>query len=111
MSIYTISFDEWEAKVKISEDPETIELLKTQLLFFITEKKMQGSADDVIIDLYLHQIATPLISESMEWNKNGVISAFEKDYEGFLSIDGSMGVELLSCESWSFSCFNIEKTG
>ena len=110
MATYTISNDYiWESKLEIKEDQKTRDLIETQLLFFMTDEQIElAVADNGLIETYLEQIAKSLITESMQWNKHGVIKAIG-DYEGFLPIDGTMGVELISIDQWAFDDFDIER--
>jgi hypothetical protein len=103
---FKLTFDWWEAVVEIEQNEKTIGHIKDQLSFFTGGQRTIDNAEnnEEIIEAYLRQIARSLVVESMDWKLEGVIDQIADDmYEGFLPIDGSFGVKLVSIDNWEFS--------
>ena len=101
---YKLTFDWWEAVLEIKDDEKTKNHMKDQLLFFSGGQELIDNEDGDITQAYLKQTTPSLIKESMEWKKGGVINQIADNmYEGFLPIDGSFGVTLISIDNWEFA--------
>lgn len=104
-----ITFDWWTAVLEVDETAKTLEGMKNQLLFWMSGQDRIESHHGDIESAYLTMLAQRLISLSTEYNTRGVKDEF-KDAEGWLPIDGSHGVNLISVDGWEFgqSDFSIE---
>lgn len=103
---YKLTFDWWDATIEIDQDEKTLDNIKSQLSFFTGGQRIIDNAENAeeIIEAYLRQIARSLVIESMDWKLAGVIDKIADDmHEGFLPIDGSFGVKLISIDNWEFS--------
>lgn len=101
---YILTFDWWEAVLEIKDDEKTLGHMKDQLLFFTGGQDLIDDEDGDVTVAYLKQTTPSLIKESMQWNKSGIITQIaDSMYEGFLPIDGSFGVTLISVDNWEFA--------
>lgn len=100
---YKISHEWWDAILEINDDEKTKEAMKEQLMFFMGGQKMIDQADGDITRAYLESISKHILIESMRFTSpKGVIEAIG-EYEGFIPLDGSCGVKLVSVDTWEFS--------
>ena len=109
MTRYKITFDWWDAIIEINDDEKTKSHMKDQLLFFMNGQDLIDQGDGNITKAYLKQLTPHIIEESIRWKKGGIIDQISGDmYEGFLPIDGSFGVTLVSADHWEFPESDIE---
>lgn len=104
---YQIVFDWWDALLEISDNQETKEAIKKQLLFFSDGQKLLDAENGDVIQAYLKQMSTQFITASIDCTQSGVMKLFQ-DKDGFVPIDGSKGVKLLSIDNWVFHLSDFE---
>lgn len=104
---YQIVFDWWDALLEISDDQETEEAIKKQLLSFSDGEKLLNSENGDVIQAYLKQMSTQLITASIDCTLSGVVKLFQ-DKDGFVPLDGSKGLKLLSIDNWVFHLSGFE---
>ena len=96
-----IEFDWWEAVVEIDGKPETIEIMKEQLLFWVGGQRRIDKANGDVEFAYLEMLGEFLITESMGWSLEGILCQAEAR-EGWHSLCGKYGIKLISVDSWEF---------
>jgi len=96
-----ISFDWWEAEVEIDESEKTLEIMRSQIMFWMDGEKELVRYDGNAEKAYLKMLGQELLPMSREYNLSGILSEFE-DLEGWAPLDGSFGVKLISVDSWYF---------
>jgi hypothetical protein len=104
---YHIKFDWWEASIQIDDSPATIEAMKEQLLFWTGGQTLIDDYDGDVTHAYIRQTAPIIIDLSRNKNTYGIIHEL-KNMEGFLPIDGSIGIKLVESESWEFAYDDFE---
>ena len=111
MSIKTFKFnyDHNEAEVvfKVDTDVFTNEHAKATLEFFIWDYDKHN--DPITEVLKKYAIEAIRVATIYSFNVRGVISEF-KDKEGFASVDGSLGLTLLSVEGYEFDDDKLDYT-
>ena len=100
MKTVVISFDWWEAVIRLSDNIEN--LMKSQLLFWMDGQQRIDREGGDIEQAYLKMLGEELIKYSMEYNFFGILNKFE-DKEGWCPLDGSEGIQLMSINNWEFS--------
>ena len=73
-----IEFDWWIAEVEIDDKPETIELMKEQLLFWSNGKYRIATANGNIEQAFLKMLGLFLINESIGHSLEGVLCAIDE---------------------------------
>ena len=101
MYIKKIEFDWWQAVVEIDGKPETLELMKEQLLFWMGGQGRINTAKGNIEQAFLKMLGQFLIYESIGHTLEGVLCAID-EAEGWASLRGKYGVKLIYVESWEF---------
>lgn len=96
-----IEFDWWEAVVEIDDKPETIEVMREQLLFWMGGQERINAAKGDIELAFLKMLGQFAINESIGHTLEGVLCAID-DTEGWASLRGKYGVKLISVDSWEF---------
>ncbi|WP_080806978.1 DUF2528 family protein [Desulfamplus magnetovallimortis] len=104
---YQIVFDWWDALLEISDSQETKEAIEKQLRSFSDGQKLLDEENGDVIQAYLKQMSTQLITASIDCTLSGVVKLFQNK-DDFLSLDGSMGVKLLSIDNWVFHLTDFE---
>ncbi len=97
---YTYGFHEAGATFEVDTEKFTEEMAKQNLQFFIWHYDPEADPTDEIMKKY----AIQAIQQATFNNHNvrGVISDFE-NLEGFVSLDGSQGITLLSVDAYEFN--------
>ncbi|TAJ13034.1 DUF2528 family protein [Marinilabiliaceae bacterium JC017] len=93
-------FGEIESTIQVDfNHPDVIEIIRQTVNFFITDKKLKNYYDGDVIVAFLKLLAAKIarIQAATDYNTTGVISKM-KEEEGFLNIDGTLGVKLIYCE-------------
>lgn len=98
---YQIVFDWWDALIEINDNQETREAIKRQLLSFSDGQQLIDAEGGDIIQAYLKQMSTQLITASIDCTLSGVVKLYQQK-DGFIPLDGSKGVKLLSIDNWVF---------
>lgn len=97
---YTFIYDEYEASVIfLVTDKLTKEMAKEALGFFIWEYDKENNPIDELLKKYAIQAIEAASAENL--NEYGVKYWFERN-EGFLALDGSMGIELKMIDGYTF---------
>ena len=86
---------EYHGKIYTLEDS-----LKTSLNFFLGGKELLEDSDGDSYIAYARFIGQKILTHSMTWNDDGIINQF-KNAEGYLRLDGSHGVKLISAGDFS----------
>jgi len=102
MKTVKLTYDWWEAVLEVDESKATKAVMKEQLLFWLGGQDRINEADGDVEKAYLKMLAGRLILLSMEWNVEGVKDQI-KESEGWVPIDGTYGVKLVSIDAWEFS--------
>lgn len=90
----------WDCKILIDfNHPNIQEKIKAMVQFWIGWESRLDDEDGDYTKAFLRQIAREIYIISFDgWNKEGVIQQFE-EREGWYSMDGSNGIEILSVTS------------
>jgi len=97
----------WESRIEVDNDFKneccgveyTTEMYaKESLLFFSGGEDLLEEYNGDVFRAYFKLITPTLMKESLDWNKAGVISQIA-DMEGWVPLDGSCGIKLVSCDS------------
>lgn len=94
-----MSFEGWEAEVKIDDRVNPKEMMEEQLLFWTAGESRIAKEDGDIEKAYLKMLAQEMLPLSQGLNISGVKSEF-KNREGWGSLDGKFGVTLTAIDSW-----------
>lgn len=96
-----ITYEWWDAVVEIDEGPETTEMMKEQVLFWMGGQQMIDREKGDVELAYLKMLGRALIRLSMEYNMTGVLDEMD-EREGWAPLRGKHGVTLISCDQWDF---------
>jgi len=101
-----LTFDWWEAVVEVERCDKTTEKMKAQLLFWMNGQHRIDEEKGDIEKAYLKMLTQQLIYLSMEFSISGIKDEF-RGMEGWYSIEGRHGVELLTADTWKFSVTDV----
>lgn len=104
---YDYNFLEASAVFTVDTDILTVENAKMMLEFFIWEYDKEGDIIEELMKKYAMQAIKVATAES--FNTYGVKSWFEES-EGFLALDGSQGIELISVTEYEFDDADLQLT-
>lgn len=99
IKIYNFSYDFFEADASFKVDTAifTSEMAQATLDFFMWDYNEAADPVDEVMKKYAMEAIR--VATINEYNTDGVISEF-KEKEGFASIDGSLGIELMSISGY-----------
>jgi hypothetical protein len=106
MKTVTITYDWWEAVVEVDDTQDTIDVMTEQLLFWSGGKSRIKQANGDVITAYMKMLGEQLITLSMTYSLNGIISHFD-EAEGWYDVKGNHGVKLISCNEWEFEDMGV----
>lgn len=109
--IYTLEHEDTWSEIKIQIDfdvPDVEENIKLMVEFWYGWEDRLAMEDGDYVDTFLKQLASNALRLSIEGNSlQGILHYFE-NAEGWMTLDGSRGIEILSVDSYSIEEYQFD---
>jgi len=103
---FKIIYKGWVAVVEIDGKKPTLNMMRSQVLYRPNGERLINRAGDNIEMAYLKILTEEIISKVIDEDIGDVINHFD-ELEGFVPIDGSFGIKLVSIDSWNLPGMHI----
>lgn len=103
MKTYKLSYDlgRWSATVQIDEEKAKDNIKEMVEFWSDYDIRLERNNNDYTLT-FLNMLGVKLLSLSLDYGMEGIIYLFNEGVEGWCSLDGTDGIELLDVEEFNF---------